>query len=122
MLVTVLGVGCGGPYKDYAGTYTKSTNDYKITFNLSASGNFEFRRELSKSSTNYDGPFNSDVYNVRKGTFTVDENGTIHLSYTYYEPALGVNQKGSATAKLSNNKLTVTDANSMGIGGVFNKK
>lgn len=122
MLVTVLGVGCGGPYKDYAGTYTKSTNDYKITFTLSSSGEFELRREWSNSNINKGGPLDSDVYNVRKGTFTVDDNGTIHFSYTYYEPALGANQKGSATAKLSNNKLTVTDANSMGIGGVFNKK
>ncbi|MCH5163720.1 MAG: hypothetical protein J1F36_01745 [Clostridiales bacterium] len=100
-LLMFLCVGCG-PYRDYAGTYTKKMSSATLTITLSASGAFEFERKPT-SSSEYT-PIET-IYG--EGTFTV-KNEKITIEYSYYEVALGERVNRVATAKLNGNKLVIS--------------
>lgn len=101
-LLMLLCVGCG-PYRDYAGTYVKKTSSSTITLTLSASGSFKFERKPKGSS-----PVTTTEKIVGEGTFTV-ENNKITIAYSYYEVVRGENVNRVATAKLSGDKLVISD-------------
>lgn len=106
-----------GPYSDYAGTYTKSSDSATYTVTLSASGEFKFERKF-KTKDPYN-PFDKDENNIRKGTFTVNGD-KIEIQFSYYDDALRQTVTATAKAKLSGKKLTIYDCQE--INGTFVKK
>lgn len=117
VLVMGLCVGCG-PYKDYSGTYVKKNTNSTITVTLSASGDFKWKCVLSKSNPNKDGPLDSDAYNLRTGTFSVNDS-SIKIEFSYVDE-LGIRVSGHATAVISDNKLRITGNEQ--IAGVYTKQ
>ncbi len=111
---------CCGPYTDYAGSYVRSdasNNTYTVT--LSSSGDFKFERKLSKTSSLYGGPYDNENYNVRKGSFTVEDD-KILIEFTYYEVTTKSYEKGTAVGKIVNDKLVISAGEQ--IIGTYTKK
>ncbi|MBR2967548.1 MAG: hypothetical protein IKC35_02065 [Clostridia bacterium] len=115
-LVLLSCIACG-PYGNYAGTYTKSSDSATFTVTLSASGNFKFEREF-KTSNEFN-PFDDDKHNIREGTFAV-ENGEIIIQFSYYDDALRKTVKATAKAKVNGKKLTISGSDE--IKGTYTKQ
>ncbi len=119
IVMTVVVCVCCGPYTDYAGSYVRtdaSNNTYTVT--LSASGDFKFERKLSKTSGLYGGPYDNENHNVRKGTFTVEDD-KILIEFTYYEETTKSYETGTAVGKIVKGKLIVSSDQ---INGTYTKK
>ena len=110
-IVMLLCVGCG-PYGDYAGTYTKKMSSATITITLTSSGSFEFERKPISSSE-----YNPNQKIVGEGTFTL-KNDKIIIEYSYYEVVKGERVNRVATAKLSGDKLIISDTE---LAGTYTK-
>lgn len=120
VVLTMCACVCCGPYTDYAGSYVyidSGNNTYTVT--LSASGDFKYERKFSSSSSLYGGPFDNDNYNIRKGTFTVEDN-KILIEFTYYEEALKSYETDTAVARIVKGKLIITGSEQL--NGSYTKK
>lgn len=120
VVFTMIACVCCGPYTDYAGSYIRTdsgNNTYTVT--LSASGDFKFERKLSKTSSLYGGPFDNDNHNVRKGTFTIEDDKII-IEFTYYEETTKSYETETAVARIEKGKLIIS--NSDQIKGTYTKK
>lgn len=110
-------VACGDK-SEYAGTYTRSTSNATFTVTLGKDGSFKFEREFKKSNP-YD-PFDDPSNNVRKGTYTVEDDQIV-IKFSYYEAAEKATINCTAVARVSDGKLIITDE-SRQISGTYTKK
>ncbi|MBR2970681.1 MAG: hypothetical protein IKC48_02665 [Clostridia bacterium] len=119
-IATLLMLACVscGPKSEYAGTYTRSTAEATFTVTLGKDGSFKMERQF-KQSNSYN-PFDTPTHNVRKGTYTV-ENDEIIIKFSYYEEAERATVNCTATARVSDGKLIITDQ-SRQISGTYTKK
>ena len=100
LLVMTLCIGCG-PYRSYAGTYTRTISGTTYTIRLSSSGTFKWER---KASNQYD-PLEKQA-NVREGTYSVEKD-RLMIEYTKYEQATGEYLKATAVATVNDGTLTI---------------
>ncbi|MBE5730352.1 MAG: hypothetical protein E7350_00175 [Clostridiales bacterium] len=117
VLLTLACVSCGDNV-EYSGVYTRSTAEATFTVTLGKDGSFKFEREYKR--TNSYNPFDNPTNNIRKGTYSV-ENDEIVISFSYYEEAERDMVDCVAYARVSDGKLIITDE-SRQISGTYTKK